>query len=290
MSSVDPFVVCTYGPSGIGKTTDMGYSFPQALFVAAPGALSSIESVCGYIPDRIEVGTIEEGTKLIERVGKEKKYRTVVFDDFSFLAQQTFSRLEAKLSGFKLWGGIRDQALEFRDVARYVGVNVALNCWEQPPRMKDGGRIRGGPKLSGDLPEQIPALCDMVLRAGHEPNRKPWPSVYRCMADASYVMKDRFDVAKICDPAPMNLGELLRAYGKHEVLRHVGLPDQEAQVASISQHLQGVPAADAQLANDLFRKLIENGMRSHLARWTIRDAMDRAVIREQLKLHSSSFV
>ncbi len=33
-----PVVICTYGPSGIGKSTDMGYSFPNALFIAAPGA------------------------------------------------------------------------------------------------------------------------------------------------------------------------------------------------------------------------------------------------------------
>ena len=102
----DPVVVCTYGPSGIGKTTDWGYSFPRALFFAAPGALTSVEKVCGYVPDRLAVATIEEATTIIEKVGQSKKYKTVVIDDFSFMAEQTFSALESnpKFKGFALWG------------------------------------------------------------------------------------------------------------------------------------------------------------------------------------------
>ena len=105
----DSKVVLTYGPSGVGKTTDQGYSFPRALFAAAPGALNSIESVCGYMPATTQVDTIEEATKLIKDVSG--KFDWLVIDDFSFMAEQTFSRLEKKLSGFKLWGKLRDVAL-----------------------------------------------------------------------------------------------------------------------------------------------------------------------------------
>ena len=144
----EPVVVMTYGPSGVGKTTDMGYSFPRALFIAAPGALTSIRSVCGYEPTRIWVDTLSAATDLIEAASG--KYQTVVIDDFSFLAEQTFSTLEKKYSGFRLWGELRDTALTFRDKARMSGVNVVFNCWEQPPKIKhDGARVRGGPMLSG---------------------------------------------------------------------------------------------------------------------------------------------
>ena len=42
-------VVATYGPSGIGKTTDLLYSFPHGLFVAPPGALKPAEKVVGFV-------------------------------------------------------------------------------------------------------------------------------------------------------------------------------------------------------------------------------------------------
>jgi hypothetical protein len=277
----EPFVICTYGPSGAGKSTDMGYSFPTALFVAAPGALSSISSVCGYTPDRAEVPTIAEGTSLIEHTAKGKKYDTIVFDDFSFLAEQTLNHYEKKkLTGFKLWDALRDDALTFREKSRYCGINVVLNAWEQVPKTKpDGSRVRGGPQLSGKLPEQIPAMCDVVLRACYEQSRKPWPWVYRCNSDPSYVMKDRFKTAAQVDPGPMNLSEILRASGRH-IARHPKLPNQEAEVAAIAGVLTGVPSADLALANQIYGGLVSKGYPPEVATWTLRDAVDRAVIRE----------
>jgi hypothetical protein len=134
----ESIMVCTYGPSGIGKTTDQGYSFPSALFVAAPGALQSIRTTCGYEPASTNnVTTLSEATALLQQVAGD--FSAVVIDDFSFMAEQTFSSLEKKYSGFKLWGKLRDVALEFRNTARYCGVDVILNCWEQPPKTKPDG-------------------------------------------------------------------------------------------------------------------------------------------------------
>lgn len=282
-------VACTYGPSGIGKTTDSGYSFPRALFVAAPGALNSVEKVCGYEPDRIYVSTIQDATALIKKAAKGG-YKTIVIDDFSFMAEQTFAELDKKFKGFNLWGALRDAALGFRDESRYAGVNVIINCWEQPPKTNNqGARIRGGPKLSGNLPEAIPAMCDIVLRATHETRRKPWPAVYRCHPDPSYVMKDRFDTATLVDPCPMNLGELLRASGI-EIERHPDLPDQEEKVEEIANVLSGNPSEDAEIANTIYTKLVESGVTVSVARWTLRDALDRAVIRSAKGEAQSVFI
>lgn len=272
-----PFVVCTYGPSGIGKTTDMLYSFPRALFLAAPGALTSSLPVCGYEPDSGYVSTIGEATTIIEAAAG--RYNTVVIDDFSFLAEQTFSSLEKKYSGFRLWGELRSIALDFRDKSRMSGVNVVMNCWEQPPKTKyDGSKVRGGPMLSGRLPEQIPALCDVVLRAVHEPKNRPWPAVYRCNADPSYVMKDRFHTSSLADPVPMNLAEILRSSGLN-IQRHPDLPDQEKRVEAISSSLSGDIKEDTNLANEIYASLIQAGQSVAVARWTLRDALDRAVLR-----------
>jgi hypothetical protein len=283
----DSIVVCTYGPSGIGKTTDQGYSFPRALFVAAPGALNSVRSVCGYMPATVQIATIMDATKLIKTYSKD--YNTIVIDDFSFLSEQTFSTLEKKFKGFLLWGELRDQALEFRDTARFSGVDVILNCWEQGPKVAaNGGKLRGGPMLSGRLPEAIPAMCDLVLRATHEPQRKPWGAAYRCSPDPSYIMKDRFNIASLIDPAPMNLAEILRA-ANIPVERHPDAPDQEEIVEGFTQKMMTLDNPVAQ-ANEFYKLLLDSGVAVPAARWILRDAMDRTNIRKALANVHSSFI
>jgi hypothetical protein len=282
-------VICTYGPSGIGKTTDQGYSFPCALFVAAPGALASLQSVCGFTPATTFVKTMQEATKLIQDVSKD--FNAIVIDDFSFLAEQTLSFLEKKHKGFQLWGALRDSAIEFRDTARFAGIDVILNAWEQPPKTGVTGKIRGGPLLSGKLPEQIPALCDIVLRAAHEPSRKPWPSAYRCNNDPSYITKDRYNIAPVVDPAPMNLSELLRAAGI-AVDRHPNYPDQEETVEAVAQELVQEAAKGTMYnkANEFYKMLSTSGVPNTYARWTLRDALDRATIRMALTRASDTFI
>jgi hypothetical protein len=291
--ATDPVVVLTYGPSGVGKTTDMGYSFPKALFLAAPGSLNSIQSVCGYMPERHFVATIPEATKIIEMVGESNKYDTIVIDDFSFMAEQTFAALEAaKFTGFRLWGKLRDDTIEFRNKSRYCGVNVILNSWEQGPKTKENGQfVKGGPMLSGRLPEQIPALCDMVFRAVHEDRREPWPAAYRCFLGPDWVMKDRFNTAYRVDPCPMNLGELLRAT---TTLRPERLwADQEEQVEALvagdDPVFTGIPTDDRAKADEVYKALLGSGQAATRVRWTIRDALDRALIRRELAQADSSF-
>lgn len=144
--------------------------------------------------------------------------------------------------------------------------------------------------LSGKLPEQIPALCDIVLRASHDPNRKPWPAVYRCSNDPSYIMKDRYNVATVIDPAPMNLAELLRAAGI-DVERHPSFEQQEDMVESIAQTIVSLhPGDQVKLINEYFLKLKEAGVSVPFARWTLRDALDRATIRNALDKANNSFI
>lgn len=291
-------MVITYGPSGAGKTTDCGYSFPNALYIAAPGALKSIENTCGYKPKSVVRTTIPEVTKLLPDLTGH--FDTVVIDDFSFLAEQTFSELEKKHSGFKLWGALRDTALEFRDKARFAKINVVCNAWEQAPKTSmNGQKVRGGPMLSGRLPEQIPAMCDVVLRVAHEPTRKPWPWVYRCSSDPSYVMKDRLNVASLADPCPMNLGEILRAAGvklaridetdeAYGLLKLVGL-GMEDLVEHIATKLTGIPTTDGPDANAFYKELLGKGLAVNVTRWIVRDALDRATIRLAQKTAAESF-
>ena len=141
--------------------------------------------------------------------------------------------------------------------------------------------------LSGKLPEQVPAMCDMVLRCGSEPARKPWPGVYHCDYSTDYVMKDRLNIASRMSPAPMNLGEILRAAG-YVIKRHPDLDWQEAVVESIATQI--TESEDpVKAVNDAYGALLENSVEPAVARWTLRDATDRVVIRRSLAMRDSTF-
>jgi AAA domain len=293
----DPVLALSYGPSGIGKTTDTGLSFPNALFIAAPGALQSVKNVAGYSPLVEHATTIPDVTKLINTIasyrakGQDTKIDAIVADDFSYLAEQTFALLEKKFNGFRLWGELRDAIIDFRNAARFAKVHIIVNCWEQPPKDKmGGGRVKGGPMLSGNLPEQVPAMFDMVLRCGQDPMRKPWQGIYQCTLDPNYIMKDRLNIASAAHPAPMNMAELIRAAG-YEISRLPALPWQEEIVAKVSaQMVAEGPNRDKDIANAVFSDLIKNSVSPAHARWTLRDAMDRTVIRRALSARDSVFL
>jgi hypothetical protein len=293
----DPVLGLSYGPSGIGKTTDTGLSFPNALFIAAPGALQSVKNVAGYTPLVENATTIPDVTKMINTIasyrakGADTKIDAIVADDFSYLAEQTFAQLEKKFNGFRLWGELRDAIIEFRNAARNAKVHIIVNCWEQPPKDKmGGGRVKGGPMLSGNLPEQVPAMFDMVLRCGLDPMRKPWPGIYQCVADPNYIMKDRLNIASAAHPAPMNMAELIRAAG-YEVSRLPALAWQEEIVSKVSAQMVADGAArDKDTANAVFSDLIKNSVSPAHARWTLRDAMDRTVIRRALSARDAVFL
>lgn len=268
-------VAAVYGPSGAGKTADMLYSFPRGLFIAPPGALKPAYNVVGFVPASVEVGTIMEATELLKKHAKSGEYDAIVADDFSLLAEQTVAQLEKKNSGFTLWGKVRDAVLEFRDTARHVGMHVILTAHESAPKTTNGAFIRGGPKLPGKLPEDVPGVCDIVLRAAADPTRRGWHGCYRCTVDdASWVTKDRHGVTP--DRAPMNLGEIMRLAG-YTLRRAPGLEWQDEVVAGLSEALMGAtgPGQDKALLTAWSDQLRAAGHHDLHIRWALRDALDR---------------
>ena len=109
---------------------------------------------------------------------------------------------------------------------------VIMSAHESAPTTKDGRFIRGGPKLPGKMPEDFPGVCDIVLRTAVDKTRLGWHGVYRCsIDDPNYVTKDRHGVTP--DPAPMNLGEILRFAG-YTIQRAPGLEWQEDVVEEVA--------------------------------------------------------
>ena len=285
--------IVAYGVSKNGKTSDAVYSFPQAIFVAAPGALKPAMHVVGYVPKSVDLATIGDATALLRElmtVASARRPGTLVVDDFSLLSERTVTMLEQKYRGHKnkyaVWDAVRDTLLDFRDTARHAGIHVVLNAHEGAPTTKNGAFIRGGPKLPGMMMSDLPAACDVVLRAGIDETRMgPWPGVYRCNPlDQTYVTGDRHGVAY--DKCPMNLGEILRAAG-YVLPRAPGMEWTEAVVAALADEMAGADAA-ASVATlranvePLQRKASQAGAAQPdlQVRWIFRDALDRAAIRK----------
>ena len=276
-----PAFICVYGAPGQGKTVDTGYSFPRALFVAAPGALKPIRALCGYDPDPQTryAATMQDAEALIT-VAVQGGMDTIVIDDFSFLAEQTFNAIEQGYTGrngYEKWGKLKEATLKFRNSARFAAINVVLTCWEKAPATKNGMLLRGGPKLPSDLPESMPAMCDLVLRCATDELRKPWAGVYRCSLDPNWIMKDRDAGCPVV--APMNLAEILRFNG-YVIARHPGLPWQEECVALIADAMLSTGGAqDAEIGRKAWGQLESKGYKTPHIVWTMRDAVDRVALR-----------
>lgn len=289
-----PVLGIIYAPSKTGKTTDCLYSFTNALWFAAPGALKPSEGVCGYsIPESnvIDAESIPYVEALISKL-KSGIVDTVVVDDLSLLADRTvrFYSLERHLGGYDLWGAVRNSFLALRETARRKNVHVVMNAHEQGPRMINNARILGGPLLPGKAASDIPKACDFVLRAQPIPRMDKsigWPVVYRCTPeDPDYTSGDRDNVT--ADKSPMNLGEILRLAG-YPLPRLSALSWQEAMVEKVSGEFATILGKDDE-CRALNTFVIEGCMKKYRcsephAIWTARDAYDRAVLRASLSGH-----
>lgn len=290
----EPALVCIYGCSGAGKTTDTIQSFPDALFIAAPGALAPWTWLgMPYKPASANAPTIMAATELIQKHAKGGKYSAIVCDDFSLLSDATFAVIEkdhSRREARVMWGAVRECLLAFRHAAREAGLHIVLTCHERGPHIHEKkGHVKGGPALPGTMPEDFPKSCDCVYRVQPEPSYPGWPMMYSAKPpDASdYVEKDRYNfVPPALRCGPMNLGELLRrgfgTEGRFGIRRPRGLEWLEEIVAKLAEKLVGdaaTPGSDMQKAilrasEDVIRA--KRTADTRLIDWIFRDAIARA--------------
>jgi hypothetical protein len=292
-----------YGPSGTGKTTDLLYTFAtRGFYIAVPAALKPSVNVVGIDlnPSHVyEAKNIADATAKVKEVAKLKDtkglplFDAVIADDFTFLAEQSFSLLEKKFSGFKLFGALRDEVIDFRDASRNAFMHLFVNAHESAPATKNGAFIRGGPKLPGRLPEEFPAAFDLVLRAAYDTSRAGWPAIYRCSPnDTAYISRDRHGVTP--EIAPMNMGEILRAAG-YTLRRAPGMEWMDAVADKIAGYLLATPQDEKAILTEVTRHILQahypaiwaepkanpvlTGRAFAHVRWCIRDGRDRALLR-----------
>jgi hypothetical protein len=246
--------------------------------------------------------TVEEATATMLREAESKSPPTTVcVDEFTYLAERTFAGIEKRLGktndGRKLFGENRNAILAFRDVARYAGFNVLLGTWLSEPGVKGadsrtgrtGKFVRGGPKLPGDLPDYFPGVCDLVLKAEFDARAQPWGAVYRCYPSDQWTMRDRDD--KTPDPAPLNMGEILRLNGCKGLGPAGGSDEGAALVENMACLLveQGVNA-DRPIVEAAYQGLVKEGKTPQQAYWIVSDAWDRANLKRASAMKWSGFV
>ena len=285
----DSPVICLFGKSGTGKSLDTGLSFSTFLFIAAPGALSSIKKVAGYTPAQQPAADLDQALSVIKQNGKNNNVNGIVFDDFCWIAERQREKIQGKgRMEQRHWGILKEKVSAVRNAARHAGFPVIFNCWEGGPKMdnKTGQLIRGGPDLTGKGPEQLSALCDVVLRCGINSMapKGRWKGIYRCHLDSQWIMKDRFNIGSRMEELPQNIGEILRASG-WIVPRHPDLDWQEDMVEALSLKMLEItdPTASNQLYTDTLSAL-GNKVGHPIAYWTVRDAYDRHIIKRGLAL------
>jgi hypothetical protein len=285
-------VAIVFGPPGCGKTVDLGYSFPTAHFIGmaltpggTPEGLESISTTCGYSDFTYHhAGDMLSARKVVAKLPKGS---IIVFDDFSSLARESVRIAKKKhRNGYDIWDEVIFAAI---DLISDLGPHMlgVLNCWGQGAKKNDDGSMRPrGPKLVGQLVEEVPGRAHLVVEATYEPMRKPWPWAYSVNPDPRDITKDRFNVVARISPAPMNFAEILRANG-------VALPYKYEWQEALTQQLseQFAEAASPRiLANDYYRQLTAGSLTPAQARWVLRDALDRVVIQRALTVSNTDFI
>jgi hypothetical protein len=298
-----PAFVCVYGPNGVGKTGDLGRACgpDDTLYLAPPGGLRVLPGLWRFQPEWRLVETVEEATDLIEAETKKpvgKRAKKVAIDDFTFLAERTFAIIEEKTKARdkrKLFGMAHTVVLNFRDAARYAGFHVLVTCWMSTPGIRGrdndgagGHYVRGGPKLPGDLPDYFPGMCDLLLRAEVYSMAQPWPAVYRCAPSTEWTTRDRDNGTP--DPAPFNVGEILRSNG-YDFPYPRSLSWATAFVEQLAVVLLGLPPAeDAAIVESAYQMLRQDGHAHEDAYRVVSDAWDRANLRRALAARQHRFL
>lgn len=278
--SVAAFCVI-YGESGLGKSTDMAATFPNALFVARPGGMQSAQSFLGIEVAEAHVRTLEQVIDLIG-LAKQRGHDAIVVDDLSLLAESTDRDLDAALAAegnrnkYAKYTALNGMAAALREQGRYVGLHFAANAHERPAGMDAKGVQRsGGPKLpSWNMSDSIVHEASLVLRAARDARRAAnWQTVYDCRHEAGWVGKDRLTAA--ATRSPHNLRAILTA-GGYTLSRAPGLEWQDEVVTAVKRK-----AADGRMASEiaaeLWPKLVrEAGLNPRHVAWAIRDGIASA--------------
>jgi hypothetical protein len=276
-----------YGPAKTGKTwAAISLAAGDGYFIGSPNALIAAETVFGEdLSKRIFLCRLaSDVVNALKKISSMKKLpKTIVIDDFSLIMDRTIDSLEDEKSSnkAKFWRGVKDAAFDVSRWSRYLnarGVNVVINFHEQPPRVSSGRPVRGGPRLIGQLPEQMCAELDIILKVEYDVTCKPWPYIARTIS-RDYIAGDRLSV--FVDGAPFNLSEGLRRAGYDvpycaAVILSLGLSKLKTKPDAIVERISKLNPEDLRIE---FERLKQENISDVACMLLFQDGMHRKALR-----------
>jgi hypothetical protein len=294
-SGLPTVMVTVYGKPKQKKTSDALATFPTALFLGVPSAITLVaQNELGFTPT-VHPNSPKNLTDLVHLLrvladtGDAVQYGAVVVDDLSHLCQRSMlewaeeapTGRSGKKDRFFPYQQLNQSLLEIAHLARHLGVHLLMTFHERTPGTNADGRFcPGGPDVpSRNQVETLPSWCDVNVRAMVDPNYPdPWfPSIYYCdPADPEWVTGDRTGVCT--KKTPGNLREILRASeSNYQLSRLPGLEWQDEVADLIAQDmLSGTAVQDA------IQSAVSGRTDNHLhLRWACQDGIARGVLLQQ---------
>lgn len=205
MSKLAP-IIGIYGKAKIGKSSQLielchsgaiatGSSsalLPGQTFLGLPGVTSFI------------VDNLKALRKLVKVEAPKHKYFGI--DDLTQIVNR--SGRDWKSLNADIIGLIYEDMIPIRDKH---GTCFCITLHEQEERISSNKRIRGGPQLPGQAPEEFSGYLDTVLRASNEETMELWPFVYWSISRPKWIAGDRLSIFP--DICPMNIVAGLKLYG-----------------------------------------------------------------------------
>tara|TARA_R110000737_G_scaffold179273_2_gene203417 strand:- start:425 stop:1414 length:990 start_codon:yes stop_codon:yes gene_type:complete len=302
--ALPPVMITVYGKPKNKKTSDALATFPTALCLGVPSAVTLVaQNELGFTPSvhPDSPRTLPDLVRLLHHLsdsGDAKAYGAIIIDDASHLCQQSMLYWQEKApvgrSGkkdhFYQYQELNRHLLEISSLARHIGVHLLMTFHERMPGSNMDGRFcPGGPDVpSRNQVETIPSWCDINVRAMIDPTYPdPWfPSIYYCdPTDPEWVTGDRTGVCY--NKTPGNLREVLRSSRSNYKLDRVkGLEWQDDVADTVAAAMvQGASSREAVTAATSGRKEAQ----LHL-RWACQDGIARGVLRLRAQRSLFDFV
>jgi len=294
--SVLPTVMITvYGKPKQKKTSDALATFPSALFLGVPSAITLVaQNELGFTPSvhpesPKNLPDLVAFLRRLADTGEAIKYGAVVVDDLSHLCQRSMlewgeeapTGRSGKKDRFFPYQQLNHYLLEIAHLSRHLGVHLLMTFHERMPGTNADGRFcPGGPDVpSRNQVETLPAWCDVNVRAMVDPNYPdPWfPSIYYCdPTNPEWVTGDRTGVCS--KKTPGNLREILRASQSNYRLNRLTDLDWQDEVADLVAQgmLSGATVQDS--IQSAVSGRTDNPL--HL-RWACQDGIARGVLMQQ---------
>jgi hypothetical protein len=294
-------MITVYGKPKNKKTSDALATFPTALCLGVPSAVSLVaQNELGFTPsvNPTSPRMLPDLVRLLSYLGDSgdaQAYGAIIIDDASHLCQQSMlywqenapTGRSGKKDRFYQYQELNRHLLEISSLARHIGVHLLMTFHERLPGSNIDGRFcPGGPDVpSRNQVETIPSWCDINVRAMIDPTYPdPWfPAIYYCdPTDSEWVTGDRTGVCY--DKTPANMREILRASQSNYKLDRVpGLEWQDDVADAVAAAMvQGASSREAVTAATAGRT--EHQL--HL-RWACQDGIARGVL--QLRAQRSLF-